>query len=181
MIGLILKILTFPLRLIFGGRKSSPFGGMLKLVLILVVVAVLLKSCTGIRSTSSKQLNVNRGEVQGNTSLVVVTPPDIGRPRYHTSEQNVAPLKISTQSGCNYFVVLRDYKTKMPKVDVFLQGGQDSEFNVPAGEFEIEYSAGINWYGDENLFGPETQTAKASGVATFKNGIGMSLDLRRTR
>ena len=97
MIGLILKILTFPLRLIFGGRKSSPFGGMLKLVLILVVVAVLLKSCTGIRSTSSKQLNVNRGEVQRNTSLVVVTPPDIGRPRYHTSEQNVAPLKISTQ------------------------------------------------------------------------------------
>ena len=181
MIGLMLKILTLPLRLIFGGNGNSPFGGMLKLVVLLIVVAALLKSCTGVRSTSSLRPNANRGEVAGNAPLEVATPPALGIPRYHTSEANVAPLKITTQSGCNYFVVLRDYKTRMPKVDVFLQGGQESEFMVPAGEFVIEYSAGITWYGYENLFGPETQTATASGVATFKKGRGMSLDLRTTR
>ena len=52
---------------------------------------------------------------------------------------------------------------------------------VPAGEYEIEYSAGITWYGKENPFGPDTRAAKAVGVATFKNGVGVSFILRRNR
>ena len=180
MIGCIFNLLTLPIRLIFGGRGGSPMGGMLKLGLILVIVVVLLRSCTGIHPASQSSA-VRRSVSTDGRSLVVTTPPSFGKPHYYTSESNVAPLRISTQSGCNYFVVLKDSKTKVTKVDVFLQGGQDAEFMVPAGEYEIEYSAGITWYGKEDLFGPETQTAKAAGVATFKNGVGVSFSLRRTR
>ncbi len=180
MIGLIFKILTLPIRLIFGGRSGSPMGGLLKLGLILVIVVAVLRSCTSGYSGSQSSI-VRRSSSTGNTSLVVSTPPSFGKPHYYTSEPTVAPLRISTQSGCNYFVVLKDNKTKETKVDVYLQGGQDAEFMVPAGEYEIEYSAGITWYGKENLFGPETQTAKAAGVATFKKGVGVSFSVHRNR
>lgn len=180
MLGLIFKIITLPIRLLIGGRGGSPLGGILKLGFLLVIVFLFLRSCTGMQS-SSKRSATHIGNREDSTSLVVCTPPSFGKPRYYTSESNVSPLKISTQTGCNFFVVLKDSRTKTKIVDVFLQGGQESEFMIPAGDYEIEYSVGITWYGDENLFGPETQTAKATGVASFKNGVGASLSLRRTR
>ena len=180
MLGLIFKIITLPIRLLIGGRGGSPLGGILKLGFLLVIVFLLLRSCTGMQP-ASKQPIAQRSNTESRTSLKVCTPPTFGKPRYYTSESNVSPLKISTQTGNNFFVVLKDSRTKTKKVDVFLQGGQESEFMIPAGDYEIEYSVGITWYGDENLFGPETQTAKVTGVASFKNGVGASLNLRRTR
>ena len=109
----------YPIRLILSGRSGSPMGGVLELGLILVIVVAILLSCTGGHSESQSSV-VRRSSSAGDTSMVVTTPPTFGKPHYYTSEPTVAPLRMSTQSECNYFVVLKDNKIKEATVDVYL-------------------------------------------------------------
>ena len=163
-------------RLVFGGKSMFGFGGMFKLLLLILLSITLLKSCSGTRSSG---LTLAPGMEVRNFNAPVQTPPAFGQPRYFTKEELASRLLITTSAGLNYFVTLMERSSHKKCLEVFLQGGQDCELAVPLGDYEITYAAGTTWYGPVNLFGPGTQTARVNGTASFKRGTVITLDISR--
>lgn len=82
----------------------------------------------------------------------------------------VAPLKITTEAGYNYFVKLVD-KNDNDVMTVYIVGGEPFETKAPLGTFELRYVAGNIWYGEEEkrFFGkpPKTIGSKADELFEF--------------
>lgn len=163
-------------RLLFGGRSMFGIGGMIKLLIVMFVVVTLLRSCAGKSSIPSSSLGLPVSS-RGNFNAPVQTPPSFGKPHYFMNGDMSSRLQITTPPGLNYFVTLTDNSSGAKCLEVFLQGGQNSEFPVPLGDYEIIYAAGTTWYGEDNLFGPETRKARANGVASFKRGSVITLNI----
>ncbi len=69
--------------------------------------------------------------------------------------------------GTNYFIKLVDVDTGNTAVTVFVQGGQNVNTKVPLGIYEFRYASGENWYGENDLFGPQTVYMKANDRLSF--------------
>ena len=50
---------------------------------------------------------------------------------------------------------------------VFLRSGKSFETDVPLGKYEVYYATGDAWYGEEELFGPDTQYYKCDEIFDF--------------
>jgi len=88
-----------------------------------------------------------------------------------TDQPGRAPFKVQTEAGSNFLLKLVDPQTRKDVMRMFIVGGQEANFWVPVGEYELVYASGENWYGDELLFGPETQYAKADTVSRFSSAV----------
>ncbi len=86
------------------------------------------------------------------------------------AKKAVAPLKIITAEGFNYFVKLVDMKHQTV-MTMYIVGGEPLETKAPLGTFRIKYVAGHNWYGekDRRFFGepPNTIASKADEIFEF--------------
>ncbi|MCH4246285.1 MAG: DnaJ domain-containing protein [Acinetobacter populi] len=82
--------------------------------------------------------------------------------------QGVAPLQIKVQYGDNYWVKIDDAYTGRHLVSYFIRSGQTLNVNLPTGSYTIKYAYGKEWYGVENLFGPQTSYAKADEIFNFR-------------
>jgi len=164
-------------RLVFGGKSMFGFGGMIKLLFLILLATTLLKSCSGTRPSVSTDVPLSAAR---DFDAPVQTPPTFGQPRYFTNGDLVSRLRITTSAGLNYFVTLTERASHRKCLEVFLQGGQDSEIAVPVGDYEITYAAGTTWYGTDNLFGQGTQTARVNGTASFKRGAVITLNISRS-
>jgi hypothetical protein len=89
-----------------------------------------------------------------------------------TGREGLAPLNIVTEPGRDYFVKLVDPATGADAVAIYVRGGSTAEFQVPLGSYEIRYASGSTWYGPEELFGPDTQYAKADQTFDFREDPG---------
>lgn len=90
---------------------------------------------------------------------------------FQTDQPGRAPFKIQTEAGSNFVLKLVDPQTRKDVMRMFIVGGQEANFWVPVGEYELVYASGRNWYGDELLFGPDTQYAKADTVSRFASAV----------
>jgi hypothetical protein len=88
-----------------------------------------------------------------------------------TDQPGRAPFKVQTEAGSNFLLKLVDPQTRKDVMRMFIAGGQEANFWVPVGEYELVYASGENWYGDELLFGPQTQYAKADTVSRFSSAV----------
>ena len=86
-------------------------------------------------------------------------------------EQSVAPLEIRTQSGSDYYVKVVDSYNESNTLAIYIRGGETVEVEVPLGNYEIRYASATSdtWYGDKELFGPNTSYNKADEVFSFSN------------
>jgi hypothetical protein len=84
-----------------------------------------------------------------------------------TDQPGRAPLKVQTEAGSNFLLKLVDPQTRKDVMRMFIVGGQEANFWIPVGEYELVYASGQHWYGDELLFGPETEYAKADALTRF--------------
>lgn len=76
---------------------------------------------------------------------------------YHNApDDHIAPLRVSTTAGSNYFIKIQNHDTGKPIAYMFIRSGQSARIKVPLGSFTIKYAAGNNWHGVKNLFGPDT-------------------------
>lgn len=91
-----------------------------------------------------------------------------------TDQPGRAPFKIQTEARSNFLLKLVDAQTRKDVMRMFIVGGQEANFWVPVGEYELVYASGQNWYGNELLFGPETQYAKADTVSRFASAVSAS-------
>ena len=56
---------------------------------------------------------------------------------------------------------------KYMEMRVFLRSGMTFETDVPLGKYEVYYATGDAWYGEEHLFGPDTQYYKCDEIFNF--------------
>jgi hypothetical protein len=86
----------------------------------------------------------------------------------NTGKPLLAPLKIKTAVGSDYFIKLIDIRhNNSDAVGLYAHGGLSQEFLVPLGLYELRYASGKIWYGMQYLFGPGTRYAKVDETLFF--------------
>ncbi len=84
-----------------------------------------------------------------------------------TTAEALAPFQVKTEAGANYLIKLVDPQTRKDVVCMYVVGGLAADFQVPLGDYEVLCASGVNWYGDELLFGPQTAYSKLDTVSRF--------------
>jgi hypothetical protein len=84
-----------------------------------------------------------------------------------TTAEALAPFQVKTEAGANYLIKLVDPQTRKDVVRMYIIGGQTADFQVPLGNYEVLCASGVNWYGDELLFGPQTAYSKLDTISRF--------------
>lgn len=81
----------------------------------------------------------------------------------------MAPFALTTpDDGHLYYAKLVDLRTNQTAAHIFMRGGERREFDVPLGTFELRYASGTTWYGEKDLFGPQTVRSKADRLMEFR-------------
>lgn len=99
----------------------------------------------------------------------------------------VSPLRINTVGDEGYYFVIdpiifktdgSDYEIEtskkladISKFKFYVRGGSSFDLKVPLGLYEIYYATGNNWFGEDNLFGPETIYHKCGDTFQFSEDI----------
>lgn len=99
--------------------------------------------------------------------IQVVTLPSNGILTRFNSHEYIAPLEIITTGSEHHYLKLINLKTNKTALTIFVKAGQTVEIKVPLGNYEIKYATGTKWYGENLLFGPDTQYAKADDTFAF--------------
>jgi hypothetical protein len=102
-------------------------------------------------------------------NLIPQTTPRHGKVLYESGEK-VAPFKIKVPYGDNnYYVKLEDWFSGR-KIMVFFVNGRsiNHTLDVPTGTFRLKYASGETWYGEKDLFGPNTSYNQANSRMTFE-------------
>jgi hypothetical protein len=113
-------------------------------------------------------------------------PVDAGIYSILTPRERIAPLRIDTPNGYNYFIKLVSADTSAEILTAFAYGGIPIELEVPLGVYKIRYAYGKDWYGLAELFGPDTSLAEADKLFSFNrtgneiSGFTVSLILNRS-
>jgi hypothetical protein len=94
-------------------------------------------------------------------------PVSHGIYRDYSSEERIAPFKILTQSGSNYYAKLVDVLTNREIMSIYIIGGRPVEVDVPLGSYRLKYAHGEVWCGDSLLFGELTAYGEAQDTFNF--------------
>lgn len=101
--------------------------------------------------------------------------PENGTIAKYYSANADSGLKIGALSSdpVHYYVKLARWDTKEPVLTVFVRSGQNAILSVPSGTYEIKYASGEKWYGEKDLFGPDTIFARADTECELPSGGGL--------
>lgn len=89
--------------------------------------------------------------------LKVVPAPPTGTVQSRLARGAIAPFKIVTDSGSNYYVKLVNLARPREQIAIFVRGGETFETKMPLGEYKFRGAAGQTWYGRDDTFGPATR------------------------
>lgn len=93
--------------------------------------------------------------------------PVHGYEEWSTKRGRLAPLKIKTSTGKNYWLKLIDIKSNRELGLLYVKGGFPFETKVPLGSLELRYAFGDDWCSASKPFGVTTQYSKADSVFEF--------------
>lgn len=165
-----------PPRLFLGAKTSHVNWVVLVALAVVVVLAVSLHiSRVGSGRTSMPIAPPPTGDITtslpglvGSTFSVPPKelPPNGFFARYH-SQPAVAPLTITVAPGAHYLVKIEDAGSGVPVLSVFIHSGQTVQTQAPLGNFRLKYAMGTTWYGEQHLFGPNTNYHKAEKILGF--------------
>lgn len=113
-----------------------------------------------------------RVAVSGTETAIAPVPVRQGVLGVFSGAEQVAPLRIQTALGDAYYVKLVHAQSGEPLMTFFVQGGQTYETRVPLGKVRIRYASGTTWYGEKELFGPNTSYSQADEVFNFERDEG---------
>jgi len=96
------------------------------------------------------------------------------------SKKGNAPLEIHTSSSTgNYFLKIDNINTGKTALKAFIRSGETFSTTLPTGEYEMKYANGESWYGEADLFGPETSYSKTGETFSFDGYNGYTVELIR--
>ncbi|MCE5974229.1 hypothetical protein LZA78_12110 [Sinirhodobacter sp. WL0062] len=67
------------------------------------------------------------------------------------------PLVVKTAPGGDYLLVLRDLANGQDVLGAYIRGGEFFRVLVPPGSYSLQFAAGIEWQGEQALFGERTR------------------------
>jgi len=88
----------------------------------------------------------------------------------------VFPLQVKTPPGQDYFLTLIDESTDNAVLAAFIKGGEFFKVLVPPGVYWLRFAGGYVWRGEDDLFGPGTNTdlfALCKPLTFETRGIGI--------
>lgn len=68
----------------------------------------------------------------------------------------IAPFTVLTEPGQNYLIKLVSVESAKDQIWIYLKGGESYSTKVPVGTYSFRAATGNEWYGREDLFGPNT-------------------------
>ncbi|KIN75189.1 hypothetical protein Z945_18 [Sulfitobacter noctilucae] len=77
---------------------------------------------------------------------------------HRTGLPAVFPLQVRTPVGSDFYLMLRDQKTREPALAAYIKGGRFFRVLVPPGTFDLRFAYGADWQGEAALFGPGDRT-----------------------
>ena len=86
------------------------------------------------------------------------------------NNQDYGPLSIKVPIGSdNYYILLkkRSGGSNSKYLSIFIHPGKTVETKVPFGDYDLYYATGEIWYGEDYLFGPNTEFYQADNVFKF--------------
>ncbi|NMC57384.1 MAG: hypothetical protein GYA50_09215, partial [Eubacteriaceae bacterium] len=98
-----------------------------------------------------------------------VAMPQTGIIAENASGKNVAPLEIiiPKDETDSYYIKLVNIKTDKTDMAMFIRAGESLDILVPLGSYELRYACGEKWYGEEYLFGKNTEYYKTDDTFDF--------------
>jgi hypothetical protein len=154
-------------------KNNSPWGPWKTTAAIVAFTGVILSGTLISAPTTSKApppkptLDVCATRPQPNQGIYA---------RYDRS-QDVAPLKLTTPFGSNYFIKVTDAANGRPIRSFYVHGGSTLEALVPAGSFILKYATGNDWCGERDLFGSSTKLHKSDRIFRFAENEGYTVEL----
>jgi hypothetical protein len=120
-------------------------------------------------STSTPVVDADTEEnvAETETTLVEIAYPSNGYVFHGNSDACICPLEIVTQGEDAYYIKLITDASGDDVLAFFVQPGQNIEVAVPLGTYQIKYACGTTWYGESELFGPDTAYYLADDVFEF--------------
>lgn len=133
------------------------------ITLILIIVAIS-STCGRISAYSSA-----RKLSEYYRAHPALWPPETGVLRWYSQYYGKAPFEVRTPyQGPHYFIKLEDANTGQVVLTGFIQSSQTLKTKVPIGRYKLKYATGSTWFGEQELFGPETSYNIADKVMDFR-------------
>lgn len=109
-------------------------------------------------TNSENNLNVN----------IPSSLPDNGHVFFKQSDHPIAPLEIVTKNqNYHYYVKVSEANSNKTVETFFLRSGGTVKTKLPLGTYIIKYATGQTWYGEDKLFGKDTQYNKTDRTFRF--------------
>lgn len=120
--------------------------------------------------SKGEQVPERKGALPHSSRSTASTPePDEGVIKLYTSNELVAPLRISTAHGySSYYAKLVDASTGRTAMTMFIRPGSHIETKAPLGLYRLRYASGNRWQGETELFGPDTVYSEAEKTFEFR-------------
>jgi hypothetical protein len=85
-----------------------------------------------------------------------------------TSEaERIAGFKVTTPRGDLYYYILLKNTEDDSRVVIYMNSGTTFDTFVPLGDYELYYATGRYWYGEDRLFGGNSNSVKADKIMKF--------------
>lgn len=155
-------------------------GGLVIGIVLAILISVYVNAASAVPTDPPK----TTPEATESTALKLVSHPVPvnGRIFENLTIDGCAPFTVS--AGSNVYLVLDPVdlsanitnglgqqqvllNEKYMELRVFIRSGMTFETDVPLGSYEVYYATGDTWYGEEELFGPDTRYYKCDGTFDF--------------
>lgn len=155
-------------------RKSGRRWAILPFLWLLTFLAVLAMVLAKLNSTFGwlDRLPIPRFAGSAQAQRTAVGWPASGEMKNFSDKTGVAPFLIKAPAGSNFVVKMDNASSGNPALTIFVRGGETVKVRVPLGSYVVKYAFGGTWYGDKELFGPETKYSKAERPFVFQKEGG---------
>ena len=155
-------------------KRKKLFAGILSVSIALVILAVMINITSKdpmYNNSSSNNSGTTSAGIDGSdadTNYIAQEYPASGTILYENGESRICPLSIETESVDTdaYYIKLVNSQGHTV-LTTFIHPGSKIEINVPTGTYRLRYASGKTWYGETNLFGPETHYSEATSPFYF--------------
>jgi hypothetical protein len=113
-------------------------------------------------------------------SIASPSPPT-GEIQPRTRSSAIAPFNVQTESGQNYFIKLVNVDNAKYQIWIYVKGGESYSTKVPVGTYNFRAATGNEWYGREELFGPNTRFFRLKPKSGAAADVQPTLQFRKER